>query len=538
LTVLATLSPIRSGLTSIFPFDIKNPYAKLSHESIHNKKGEAEMKRGSFFLSVVFIVISMVAFQSAPAEQKSEQNIRFSDQTEECLECHRTISPGIVEDWLSGAHAKMTPAQAMTKTGLERKFSSESVPEDIANVAVGCYECHSLNADKHKDNFDHFDHKINVIVSPDDCATCHSLEQEQFSPSKKSYAYWNLKKNPVYHKLVETIISVKEFKGGEIIQHEASSFTEAETCYGCHGTLVKVTGNRTFETDLGEVEVPQLTNWPNQGVGRINPDGSQGACTACHPRHSFSIAIARKPETCSQCHLEPDLPAWNVYRESKHGNIYHSLQNKWSWENTPWTVGKDFKSPTCAVCHNSLVVDPDGEVIAERSHDFGARLWVRIFGLIFAHPQPISGETYKIKNKDALPLPTTFKGEIASEFLLDKESQSQRQLKMKRVCMSCHSSSWAEGHFAKLHNTVNETNRMTAAATELMLSAWDKGLADPANPFDEAFEQKWILQWLFYSNSVRYAAAMSGPDYAAFKNGWWNLTKNLQDMKHFFDQKQ
>jgi hypothetical protein len=26
---------------------------------------------------------------------------------------------------------------------------------------------------------------------------------------------------------------------------------------------------------------------------------------------------------------------------------------------------------------------------------------------------------------------------------------------------------------------------------------------------------------------------MSGPDYAAFKNGWWELTRNLQRMKDF-----
>lgn len=461
----------------------------------------------------------------------------LSAQTEECLDCHRSISPGIVEDWRSGAHAHMTPAQAMAKTGLELKVSSGSIPEEFLKVAVGCYECHSLNAENHKDNFEHFDYKVNVIVSPNDCATCHALEKEQFSPSKKSYAYWNLKKNPIYHKLVETIISIKEPKQGEIVQLEASPFTEAETCYGCHGTLVEATGARTLETDLGEITIPQLSNWPNQGIGRINPDGSRGACTACHPRHSFSMAIARKPDTCSQCHLEPDLPAWNVYRESKHGNIYHSVQNNWNWNNTPWAVGRDFKSPTCAVCHNSLIVSPDGEVIAERSHDFGARLWVRIFGLIYAHPQPRSGETYTIKNKDDLPLPTTFEGEPASTHLLNGEDQNERLGRMIKVCVSCHSTDWAEGHFAKLHSTVKETNKMTAAATELILAAWESGLADPGNPFDEAIEQKWILQWLFYSNSIRYASAMSGPDYAAFKNGWWNLTKNLQDMKHFFDQK-
>ena len=55
--------------------------------------------------------------------------------------------------------------------------------------------------------------------------------------------------------------------------------------------------------------------------------------------------------------------------------------------------------------------------------------------------------------------------------------------------------------------------------------------------FDEAIEQKWIEQWLFYANSVRYASAMAGPDYASFKNGWWKMTHNLQIMKDHLEFK-
>jgi hypothetical protein len=76
---------------------------------------------------------------------------------------------------------------------------------------------------------------------------------------------------------------------------------------------------------------------------------------------------------------------------------------------------------------------------------------------------------------------------------------------------------------------------MVLTATRLMLEAWDDGLADKTNPFDEFLEKKWVLQWLFYANSVRYASAMSGPDYAAFKNGWWELNKNLQEMRYHMD---
>jgi len=310
----------------------------------------------------------------------------------------------------------------------------------------------------------------------------------------------------VYHTLVETITRVKEVEDTKIIPLESSHFTKAETCYACHGTRVEVKGQKTLSTDLGDIEVPILSNWPNQGVGRVNPDGSYGACTACHPRHSFSIEIARKPYTCSQCHLEPDVPAWNVYRESKHGNIMQSKPDDINWDSIPWKVGEDFRTPTCATCHNSLLANSEGEVIVSRSHDFGARLWVRIFGLIYSHPQPKKGDTSIIKNKDGLPLPTAFTGELASEFLIDEKEQKSRQNKMIKVCQSCHSSSW-------------------------------KGLADNTNPFDEAIEQMWIRQWLFYANSVRYGSAMIGQDYAAFKNGWWDLTENLQKMKDLIELK-
>ena len=89
-----------------------------------------------------------------------------------------------------------------------------------------------------------------------------------------------------------------------------------------------------------------------------------------------------------------------------------------------------------------------------------------------------------------------------------------------------------------MDNSLKEADDMVATATGILSSAWEKKLADNSNPFDETIEQLWIQQWLFYANSVRYASAMSGPDYAAFKNGWWNLTKNLNDMHTLVNQLQ
>jgi hypothetical protein len=344
--------------------------------------------------------------------------------------------------------------------------------------------------------------------------------------------------NPVYLTLVNTITGMKKMQGGTLITDKPSEATLHETCLGCHGTRIEVRGKKNIDTKLGIIEIPDLSNWSNQGVGRENPDGSRGACTACHPRHRFSIEVARKPYTCSQCHLEPDVPAWNVYKESKHGNIFFSNSNEWNFDSVPWNLGIDFKAPTCATCHNSLLVSPTGEVIAERTHNFGSRLWVRIFGLIYSHPQPKSGDTTIIKNKDSLPLPVTFSGELASDYLIDKDEQESRLGRMKNLCNNCHSSSWVHGHFRKFESTLKETNEMAFTATKLMEGIWEKSIADKTNPFDESIEHMWMRQWLFYSNSIRYASAMTGaPDYASFKNGWWYLSETLQRMKNWMEFK-
>jgi hypothetical protein len=476
------------------------------------------------------------ATEPAPTEVAIAPAPAMSSETEECVLCHEAVSPGIVEDWRRSLHATTTPATALTKPVAERRISAAEVPEAMQKVVIGCYECHALRADAHKDNFEHEGYKINVVVSPPDCATCHPVEYDQYKDSKKAHAYGNLRFNQVYSMLVEAVTGRLELDGETLVHIASSDATRGQTCYACHGTKIEVKGMREVSLEDGTVvEVPVLTGWPNQGVGRINPDGSRGACTSCHPRHGFSIEVARKPYTCAQCHLDPDVPAWNVYRESKHGNIFLSEQAKWNWNAVPWKVGVDFRAPTCATCHMSEIADAEGEILVPRTHDFGARLWVRLFGLPYAVAQPVHGDTSTIRNKDGLPMPSALGGEPAAEHLIDAEEQTRRRALMSKVCTTCHSTDWTERHFEGLDVAIAETNAMTLVATKLMQRAWKAGLADAANPFDEPIERTWIKQWLFYANSIRYAAAMAGPDYAAFKNGWWYLTANLLELEKKVD---
>jgi len=482
------------------------------------------MKRFMFFLLMIFL--------SAPVALGASGKI--SEDTEACLECHASAHPGIVADWEKSRMTKITPTEALKKTERERRISVEKVPSELAGNVVGCAECHTMNPERHRDTFDHEGYQVHTVVTPQDCATCHPVEVGQYSKNIMSHAHINLNNNPVYLNLMETINGEQSFEDIKTTYKKPDAKTNPDSCNHCHGTKVEVQGVKARDTDFGELEFPVLKGWPNQGVGRINPDKSLGSCTSCHTRHHFSIEMARKPHTCSECHKGPDVPAYKVYQVSKHGNIFSSLGKEWKFDSVPWIVGKDFTAPTCATCHVSFVTTEDGEVVAERTHQMNDRLSWRIFGLIYAHAHPKSPLTTIIKNKAGLPLPTELTGEPVVKYLIDAEEQDTRRKTMEKICLSCHSHGWVQGHFSRFENTIKITNKMTLTATEILLSAWEKGVAKGLSEndsiFNEAIEKKWVEQWLFFANSTRYSSAMAGADYGVFANGRWYMSKNIQEM--------
>ncbi|HEY3490102.1 MAG TPA: multiheme c-type cytochrome [Candidatus Deferrimicrobiaceae bacterium] len=462
-----------------------------------------------------------------------------SEATAECIGCHESVTPGIVEDWRRSRHSVVTPADGLKAERLSRRVSATEIPGDLARVVVGCAECHTADSAKHADTFEHNGHRVHVVVSPEDCARCHPVERAQYRENLMSHAFGNLHNNALYQDLVGSVNGVQTFSEGKLSPHAPTDNVGAESCYYCHGTEIKVVGRQTRVTSMGEMVFPTLSGWPNVGVGRVNPDGSLGSCASCHTRHRFSIEMARKPYTCAECHKGPDVPAYPVYEASKHGNIYLSLGKEWNFKDVPWQVGKDFSAPTCAACHVSLVVSGEGSVVAERSHRMNDRLGWRIFGLPYAHPHPVSPDTSTIRNKGGLPLPTELTGEPVSASLIDAGEQAKRSAVMQKICRACHAADWVNGQYARFEETVRGTNEMTLAATQVLLSAWDKGVAKgpgrKGSPFDEPIEKRWVEQWLFYANSTRFASAMAGADYGVFGNGRWYLSKNLREMLELLD---
>ena len=154
-----------------------------------------------------------------------------SEATEECLDCHATYHPGIVADWRKSRHAVVTPAQAAAVKGLENKLSSTRIPDALKETSVGCAECHTLRKDAHADTFEHNGYDIHVVVSPDDCAGCHTTEREQFRHNIMSMAEKNLSENKLYADMQRTILGKAELKNGSVHFSPANDLTRADACY-------------------------------------------------------------------------------------------------------------------------------------------------------------------------------------------------------------------------------------------------------------------------------------------------------------------
>ena len=82
---------------------------------------------------------------------------------------------------------------------------------------------------------------------------------------------------------------------------------------------------------------------------------------------------------------------------------------------------------------------------------------------------------------------------------------------------------------------MRQTNAATLTATRLMGDIWQRGgalgLAAGGSLFDEALERKWCDIWLFYANTVRFAAAMAGGgDFGVFADGRYRLAQRVAEL--------
>ena len=408
-------------------------------------------------IASVFLLATATAQSERPAPRP-----HISSQSNTCLQCHGALTPALAEEWRQSAHAAS---------------------------GIGCYECH--RADKSSPGaFEHNGATIAVIVSPKDCGSCHRTEVDQ-------------QKGSHHAKAGEILASLDNYLG-EVV---GGTPAVAVGCLQCHGSTVKVLPGGKFDP----------ATWPNTGIGRINPDGSAGSCSACHTRHRFSKAQAREPETCGKCHLGPDHPQVEIYQESKHGILWEANKPRLNLDSKSWKPGIDYTAaPSCATCHMGATRTQGV------THDVGDRIsWTLRPAVSTKLNMVIFADLSKMDIPEGQPLPKVGDEIKGSDGKVRKVSQvvtwTDRRAHMQDVCTACHASGLVTGFYKQFDDLVDMYNEKFAKpATSIMNELYKAQKLTPA-PMDEKLEWTYYELWHHEGRRARHGASMSGPDYA-----WWH----------------
>jgi hydroxylamine dehydrogenase len=379
-----------------------------------------------------------------------------------CVSCHIKASPGIARQWRDSAHGK---------------------------VGVNCIDCHQADRAE-PDAIEHEGEVIATVVSPKDCGRCHSQEFDEQRGSVHAEAYAIIK---------DRVPALADNLTGPAMR--------AAGCDQCHGSVVRVRGDGTLDP----------RTWPNSGIGRINPDGSKGSCSACHGRHRFSKAQAREPEACVLCHSGPDSPDKEIFEASKHGMIYASQRGDMNLGADLWVAGKDYTAaPTCVTCHMGAA----GKL--PTTHDVGMRN-------VWSLNRPVSERQYLVVLDDGtkLELPATDRppargSEVAKPGGTTAKVKvvagpKQRRQAMSLVCLECHGKGFTEAFMKQFDNVVELFNtKFGAPARAVMAELYDRKLLTPL-PFDEPIELTYWELWHDEGARARHGASMASPNHA-----WWD----------------
>jgi hypothetical protein len=417
---------------------------------------ETSMKILLFSLGVFFLFTGHAgAYYVDPKEFGSPKG-------ELCILCHREVTPGIYNQWIDST---------------------------MGQAGVNCYDCHKAE----ESDPDAFEHKelIAIVVTPKDCSRCHEKEFKEYGSSHHADA-------------VKALNSFDNFFGRAIWGASA----DQTGCVACHGSTLKLQ-----EEGKGKLEP---SSWPNTGIGRINLDGSKGSCTACHPRHLFSMEQSRRPETCGRCHNGPENPHIEIYSGSKHGMVYNAYSDRMNMDKRRWRAGLDyFQGPTCASCHMGAV-PPQMEV-----KDADQRLEEALRSVLSGEDRkdfeallPPSKKAKKIDYGSHHDVGRRLSWNLRRPVSEKQDNWEEKRELMQSVCTQCHGDNFVQQFYDQFDGLVVQYDtRVAAPATRIRKALMNKGELTKDNFDDKLDKIYWKLVY-HEGRRARHGAAMMGPNYA------------------------
>ena len=388
------------------------------------------------FLGTALIVTALIFNANRPATDTSQPSPDFVRATGKCATCHRRETSAVIHQFERSEHAKH---------------------------GVSCLDCH--HAVEGQERQSHRGFTIAKHLTAKNCSECHSTEYTQFLRSRHAAPAWAAVSGARDFTAEQIAFAEKYHKGAVERPPNPLAIAEGESainvgCLGCHD------------------------------IGKPNADGSIGTCTDCHARHSSSVALAREPETCGQCHMGPDHSQLEIYGESKHGVLYNAQHADMNLAAAPKTLTTaDMSVPTCSTCHLSGL---DGLNV---THDTTERLSYWLFAAV----------------SDKRP------------------TYQQGQDAMKETCLKCHARSQVEKFYQEAEGVVADTNEKINEAVALMKSLREDGILTDT-PFDEPIEFVYFDLWHYYGRTAKHGAFMGGADFVQW-HGNYELLLKMTEMK-------
>jgi hypothetical protein len=396
--------------------------------------------RSVFIAVTIAFALILGAFlvnRARPKVETEQPTADFVRASGKCAECHARLQYSVVHEYEMSAHAKK---------------------------GVNCLDCHQPAEGQTKQ--DHHGFVISAKLTAGNCRSCHEGIYQEFLHSRHAAPSWGAIYGEKGLSPAQVAFSEQYQPGGT--KRPPHPFVTAEGgaamtsgCEQCHA------------------------------IGKPNDDGTIGACTACHSRHTSSVALARLPSTCAQCHMGPDHSQIEIYDESKHGVMFAAQHQLMKLDADPKTLTtRDMFVPTCATCHMSGI---NGLKV---THDPSDRLgWY-----------------------------------LANAISEKRPNYLRAQTNMKQVCSQCHTQGLIDRVYAQAEQVVASTNTKVLAAKDIVDGLHKDGsLIGP--PFSNPIDFTYFDLWHYDGRTSKHGAFMGGADFVQWHGNYGLLQKTIQ-LKH------
>ncbi len=392
----------------------------------------------SVFVAVVIgfalIIGAFLINSKRPSIETEKPNAAFIRASGKCAECHYQQQYSVVHEYDMSAHARK---------------------------GINCLECHAPAENQQKR--DHHGFVIAARMTAGNCRSCHESIYQEFLRSRHAAVSWTA----IY--------------GEKGLSPQQAAFAQQY-----HPGYVKRPPHPFLALEGGSAMVSGCDQC--HSVGRPNDDGTIGNCTACHTRHTSSVAIARLPTTCGQCHLGPDHSQLEIYEESKHGVMFAAQEKLLNLNAPPDTLTtRDMFVPTCATCHMSGL---NGQ---KRTHDPSERL-----------------SFY-----------------LADAVTTKRPHYALAQANMKRICNQCHARSLIDHVYQQGEQVVASTNERVTTAKAIMDGLRKDGFLK-GKPFDNPLDFVYFDLWHYDGRTAKHGAFMGGADFVQWHGNYPMLRKLVE----------